>query len=385
MKKLAVLGSTGSIGTQTLDVVKQYPGKFKVTALSCGHNITLFEKQLAEFAPLLACVSEEKDALYLSRKFPDTEFVFGEKGLKTAASESDSQMVVAALLGMVGIGPVLAAVEAGKDIAFANKETLVAGGQLVMDAVRRNNVAFLPVDSEHSAVFQALRAADGNIVHKIILTASGGPFRGFTSELLAGVTKAQALKHPNWSMGAKITVDSATMMNKGLEVIEASWLFGMPADRIEVVVHPQSAIHSAVEFEDGSIIAQIGAPDMRLPIAYALSYPERLPDPGRKFSFFELGTMTFERPDPEVFRCLGLAYRAIEQGGSYPIVLNASNEEAVAAFLADRISFVQIADLVEDAMDHHKNTKITSLDDILDVERTARERVRQHLTEIQGS
>ncbi len=385
MKKLAILGSTGSIGTQTLDVVKKYPDRFEVTALSCGHNITLFEKQLAQFAPELACVSDEKDALELSGKYPGTEFVYGEEGLKTVAAGSDSGMVVAALLGMVGIGPTLAAIEAGKDIAFANKETLVAGGQLVMEAVRRKGVAFLPVDSEHSAVFQALRASDGNSVHKIILTASGGPFRGFTAEKLAGVTKAQALKHPNWSMGAKITIDSATMMNKGLEVIEASWLFGMPASKIEVVVHPQSAIHSAVEFEDGSILAQIGAPDMRLPIAYALSFPERLPDPGRRFSFFDLGTMTFEKPDPKVFRCLGLAYRAIEQGGSYPIVLNAANEEAVAAFLADKISFVQIADLVEEALDHHSVTEITSLDDILEVERASRDSVRRNLIKIQGS
>ena len=376
MKKIAVLGSTGSIGTQTLDVAKQNPEKFDVTALSCGHNIQLFEKQLAQFSPTAACVSDEKDALELSAKFPGTEFVYGRQGLKELASGCDAQMVVGALLGMMGIEPTLAAIKAGKDIAFANKETLVAGGALIMDAVKEHGVQFLPVDSEHSAIFQTLRASDGNPLKKIILTASGGPFRGYTAEQLAGVTKAQALKHPNWSMGAKITIDSATMMNKGLEVIEASWLFGVPAKDIEVVVHPQSAVHSAVEFADGSIIAQIGAPDMRLPIAYALSFPERLESPGKKFSFFDMGTFTFEKPDLSVFRCLALAYRAIEQDGSYPIVLNAANEEAVAAFLADKIGFIQIADCVEYALDMHKAVKIRETEDIFGAERTARESVR---------
>ena len=379
MKKIAVLGSTGSIGTQTLDVVKQNPDKFTVTALSCGHNIRLFEKQLEEFSPEAACVSDEKDAVELSGKFPHTDFVWGRQGLKELAGSCDAQMVVGALLGMMGIEPTLEAIRAGKDIAFANKETLVAGGALIMDAVKEHGVHFLPVDSEHSAIFQALRASDENPLRKIILTASGGPFRGYTADMLSKVTRAQALKHPNWSMGAKITIDSATMMNKGLEVIEASWLFGVPAKDIEVVVHPQSAVHSAVEFSDGSIIAQIGAPDMRLPIAYALSFPERLEAPGKKFSFFDLGTMTFERPDLSVFRCLALAYRAIEQGGSYPIVLNAANEEAVAAFLSDRISFTQIADCVEKALDSHSFTEITSLDDILAVENNARMSVQESI------
>ena len=377
MKKIAVLGSTGSIGTQTLDVAKQNPEKFTVTALSCGHNIELFEKQLAEFSPKAACVSDEKDAIALSEKFPDIEFVFGKQGLKELAAGCDAQMVVGALLGMMGIEPTLEAIKAGKDIAFANKETLVAGGALIMDAVKEYGVQFLPVDSEHSAIFQALRAADGNQLSKIILTASGGPFRGSTADQLAGVTKAQALRHPNWSMGAKITIDSATMMNKGLEVIEASWLFGVPAKDIEVVVHPQSAVHSAVEFKDGSIIAQIGAPDMRLPIAYALSFPERLDSPGRKFSFFDMGTMTFEKPDLTIFRCLALAYRAIEQGGSYPIVLNAANEEAVAAFLKDKISFVQIADCVESALDRHMSSPVRTVDDILEVEAQSRLAVKE--------
>ena len=376
MKKITVLGSTGSIGTQTLEVIRQYRDRFEVTALSCGHNVSLLRKQIKEFAPALVCVANEKDANILASEYPDTEFVFGEEGLITAASKTDAEMVVGALMGMMGIRPTLAAIEAGKDIAFANKETLVAAGSIIMDAVRQKGVSFLPVDSEHSAIFQALQGAAGNPVRKIILTASGGPFRGFSAEQLTKVTKAQALKHPNWNMGAKITIDSATMMNKGLEVIEASWLFSMDPSRIEVVVHPQSAVHSAVEFEDGSIIAQMGAPDMKLPIAYALSYPERLADVGKKLDLFELGTMSFQKPDHKAFRCLALAYRAIKAGKSYPIVLNAANEEAVAAFLADRISFSQIADTVEFALDRHIVTEITSVDDILEVEKESRSAVR---------
>ena len=375
MKKITVLGSTGSIGTQTLEVIRKYRDRFEVTALSCGHNVSLLMKQIEEFRPELVCVATEEDSKALAAEYPDTKFVFGEEGLIAAASQTDADMVVGALLGMMGIRPTLAAIEAGKDIAFANKETLVAGGALIMDAVRRKGVNFLPVDSEHSAIFQALQGAAGNPVKKIILTASGGPFRGYSAEQLAKVTKAQALNHPNWNMGAKITIDSATMMNKGLEVIEAFWLFGVDPSKIEVVVHPQSAVHSAVEFEDGSIIAQMGAPDMKLPIAYALSYPERLADVRKKLDLFELGTMSFEKPDPEVFRCLALAYRAIEAGRSYPIVLNAANEEAVAAFLKDSIGFTQIADTIEYALDRHNVTELTSLEDILEVEKDSRKAV----------
>ena len=379
MKKIAVLGSTGSIGTQTLDVIRQYRSIFEVTALACGHNVSLLRKQIEEFRPALVCTASEEDAKTLAFEFPGTEFVSGEEGLVAAAAQTDADMVVGALLGMMGIRPTLAAIEAGKDIAFANKETLVAGGALIMDAVRRKGVSFLPVDSEHSAIFQALQGAAGNPLRKIILTASGGPFRGYSRKQLENVTKAQALKHPNWSMGAKITIDSATMMNKGLEVIEASWLFNTDPSRIEVVVHPQSAVHSAVEFEDGSVIAQLGATDMKLPIAYALSYPERLADVGKKLDLFGLGTMSFEKPDLSVFRCLALAYRAIEAGQSYPVVLNAANEEAVAAFLNDRIRFTQIADTVEYALDRHIVTKTTSVDDILGIEKASRMAVRQYL------
>ena len=382
MKNIAVLGSTGSIGTQTLEVVRKYPDRFRISALSCGCNIDSLRRQIEEFSPEAVCVAEESHASLLRAEFAGLTVFSGEEGLCTLAAENSAETVVNGLLGMMGIKPTLAAIEAGKNIAFANKETLVAGGALVMEAVKRKGVQFLPVDSEHSAIFQALRAADGNPVRKIILTASGGPFRGYSREQLEQVTLDMALKHPNWSMGAKITVDSATMMNKGLEIIEASWLFGVEPKDIEVVVHPQSAVHSAVEFADGSIMAQIGAPDMRLPIAYALSYPERLETPGRRFSFTDLGSLTFEKPDPETFKCLKLAYQAIEKGGSYPAVLNCANEEAVAAFLNGNIRFVQIADCVEHALAQHGGADIRSVDDILEVEKESRTAVRLYINKL---
>ena len=382
MKNIAVLGSTGSIGTQTLEVVRKYPDRFRISALSCGRSLELLRRQIAEFSPEAVCVAEESDASLLRAEFAGLTVFCGTEGLCILAEQNSAETVVNGLLGMMGIQPTLAAIEAGKNIAFANKETLVAGGALVMEAVKRKGVEFLPVDSEHSAIFQALRAADGNPVRRIILTASGGPFRGYSREQLEKVTLEMALKHPNWSMGAKITVDSATMMNKGLEIIEASWLFGVSAKDIEVVVHPQSAVHSAVEFADGSVIAQIGAPDMRLPIAYALSYPERLEEPGKRFSFTDLAAMTFEKPDPETFRCLGLAYGAIEKGGSYPAVLNCANEEAVAAFLGGKIRFVQIADCVEHALERHKGADIRSVDEILDVEIESRDSVRSYINKL---
>ena len=384
MKKLTILGSTGSIGTQTLEIVRDHREEFEVCALTCGHNISLFRKQLEEFRPAFAVCAEEKDARELAGEFPFTEFAFGMDGICTAAAFAGSDMTVNALLGMMGIKPTLEAVKAGKDIAFANKETLVAGGELIMDAVREKGVAFLPVDSEHSAIFQCLQGAAGNRIKKILLTASGGPFRGYTYEQLKGVTKAQALRHPNWSMGAKITVDSATMMNKGLEIIEAQRLFSVSPKDIQVVVHPESAVHSAVEFEDGSVIAQIGRPDMKIPIAYALSYPERLGHVGESIDLFSLGAMHFEKPDPGVFRCLGLAMTAIEKGGSYTIVLNAANEEAVAAFLSDRISFVQIADAVEAAMDRHVKRDIRDIEDIFETEKTARTDVLGYIRGIEN-
>ena len=285
------------------------------------------------------------------------------------------------MVGMIGIRPTYEALLAGKDIAFANKETLVAAGEIIMSAVKEKGAAFLPVDSEHSAIFQCLQGAAGNPVRKLILTASGGPFRGYSQGQLESVSPAQALRHPNWSMGAKITIDSATMMNKGLEIIEASWLFGIPAEDIEVVVHPQSAVHSAVEFMDGAVIAQIGSPDMKIPIAYALSYPKRLPEAGRPFSFTELGSMTFEKPDHETFRCLALAYEAIARGGSCPAVMNAANEAAVAAFLSERIGFTDIPRIVESCMDADPCEAADSIDAILEKERLTRERAERIIEE----
>ena len=379
MKNLSVLGSTGSIGTQTLDIVRKHKDEFNVIALSCGHNISLFKEQLKEFAPRFAVCAEKSDMEELGKAFPGIEFSFGLDGICTAASLEGADMVVNSLLGMMGIKPTYEAICAGKNIAFANKETLVAGGDFIMDAVKKKGIAFLPVDSEHSAIFQCLQGAGCNKLKKILLTASGGPFRGYTAEQLKSVTKEQALKHPNWSMGAKITIDSATMMNKGLEIIEACRLFDVSAKAIEVVVHPESAIHSAIEFEDGSIIAQIGRPDMRIPIAYALSYPKRLSNVGESLDLFKLSAMHFEKPDTEVFKCLSLAMKAIEYGGSYTIVLNAANEEAVAAFLNDKINFVQIGDAVEEALQRHVIKEISSVDDILEVEKTARNAVLEYI------
>ena len=381
MKDICVLGSTGSIGTQTLDIAAAYPDSLRVEAMSCGRNTELFREQLRRFKPRLAAAALEEDALELSREFPDIQFYSGIDGISRMARESESSIVVNSLLGMIGIRPTYEALLAGKDIAFANKETLVAAGEIIMSAVKEKGAAFLPVDSEHSAIFQCLQGAAGNPVRKLILTASGGPFRGYSQGQLESVSPAQALRHPNWSMGAKITIDSATMMNKGLEIIEASWLFGIPAEDIEVVVHPQSAVHSAVEFMDGAVIAQIGSPDMKIPIAYALSYPKRLPEAGRPFSFTELGSMTFEKPDPETFRCLALAYEAIARGGSCPAVMNAANEAAVAAFLSERIGFTDIPRIVERCMDADPCEAADSIDAILEKERLTRERAERIIEE----
>lgn len=382
MKKITILGSTGSIGTQTLDLVSRNPEDFSVACLTAGHNIDLFRSQLQKFNPRYAVVAESSDALQLSREFPKIGFGYGMNGLITAASMIKSDMVVNSLLGMMGIRPTYEAIRAGKNIAFANKETLVAAGALIMNAVKENGAAFLPVDSEHSAIFQSLQGSAGNPVHKILLTASGGPFRGYTKEQLQQVTLKQALNHPRWSMGAKITVDSATMMNKGLEIIEASWLFDMPAEKIEVLVHPESVLHSAVEFEDGSVIGQLGAADMRIPIAYALQYPGRVKDAGKRLDLTQIGTLHFEKPDPQVFRCLGLAYKAIEAGSSYPACMNAANEEANAAFLAEKISFVQIADVVEQCMNEHQPCEFTSIDQVEEMEQQVRARAREIISRL---
>lgn len=379
MKRISILGSTGSIGTQTLDVIRTHSDEFSVVGLSCGHNIDLFRDQLAEFKPLFAACADEKDAAILSKEFPKIHFESKMTGLCNCASLFDADMVVNSLLGMMGIRPTFAAINAKKDIAFANKETLVAGGKLLTNEVKAKGIKLLPVDSEHSAIFQSLEGHKNAKINKILLTASGGPFRGYTKEQIALVTKEQALKHPNWNMGAKITIDSATMMNKGLEIIEAAHLFDVDADMIEVYVHPESVLHSAVEFTDGAIIGQMGVPDMRVPIAYALSYPNRLSNIAKSVNLFELKALHFEKPDPEVFRCLGLALKAIKSGHPYQIAMNAANEEAVAAFLKDKINFVQIADVIEETLMAKSWGEIKTVDDIFETEKCARDLAKGYI------
>ena len=379
MKKITVLGSTGSIGTQSLEVIKAHPDRFRVEALTCGKNKKKLEEQIEKFRPAFAVTEREEDAHDLMRKFPRTEFSWGEKGLIEAA-EGGCDMVLNALMGMRGLAPTYAAIQAGKDIALANKETLVAGGELVMDAAAKAGVKLLPVDSEHSAIFQCLEGNQNRPVKKILLTASGGPFRGYTKKQLENVTLAQALKHPKWNMGAKITIDSATMMNKGLEVIEARWLFDVEAEKIQILVHPQSIVHSAVEFMDNSVIAQLGVPDMRIPISLALGYPDRLKNGERELDFFGEGSnLTFEKPNPEVFGCISLAYEAIARGGSCPAVMNAANEVLVAAFLEEKIRFVDIEKTLACILDAHKTAYNLDLEGILEIDKETRKLTREIL------
>ena len=379
MKKITVLGSTGSIGTQSLEVIKAHPDRFRVEALICGKNKKKLEEQIEKFRPAFAVTEREEDAHDLMRKFPRTEFSWGEKGLIEAA-EGGCDMVLNALMGMRGLAPTYAAIQAGKDIALANKETLVAGGELVMDAAAKAGVKLLPVDSEHSAIFQCLEGNQNRPVKKILLTASGGPFRGYTKEQLENVTLAQALKHPKWNMGAKITIDSATMMNKGLEVIEARWLFDVEAEKIQILVHPQSIVHSAVEFMDNSVIAQLGVPDMRIPISLALGYPDRLKNGERELDFFGEGSnLTFEKPNPEVFGCISLAYEAIARGGSCPAVMNAANEVLVAAFLEEKIRFVDIEKTLAHILDAHNTAYNLDLEGILEIDKETRKLTREIL------
>ena len=378
MKKITVLGSTGSIGTQSLEVIKAHPDRFRVEALTCGKNKKKLEEQIEKFRPAFAVTEREEDAHYLMRKFPRTEFSWGEKGLIEAA-EGGCDMVLNALMGMRGLAPTYAAIQAGKDIALANKETLVAGGELVMDAAAKAGVKLLPVDSEHSAIFQCLEGNQNRPVKKILLTASGGPFRGYTKEQLENVTLAQALKHPKWNMGAKITIDSATMMNKGLEVIEARWLFDFEPERIKVVVHPESIVHSAVEFEDGAVIAQLGSADMRTPIAYSLGWPERLDGCAKRLSLAEIGRLTFEEPDTKTFPLLQAAYDALAAGGGATIVLNAANEIAVEAFLEGRIGFTDIFSTVRGMMDSIAAPLPGSVDEIIELDCAVRAKTRERL------
>lgn len=371
MKNIAILGSTGSIGTQTLDIVDGSDRELNVVALSAGRNIKLIEEQTRKYRPELICVHNEDDAAELAVRLKDIDvkIVHGMDGLIEVASYPKSDMLVTAIVGMVGLRPTIAAIKAKKTICLANKETLVTAGHIIMPLAKECGVDILPVDSEHSAVFQCLQGEQSKEVEKIILTASGGPFRGMSLDELKNVTLAQALKHPNWSMGKKITIDSATMVNKGLEVIEAKWLFGVESDRIEVIVHPQSIIHSMVEFKDGGIKAQLGTPDMRLPIQYAITYPNRLPiKNSKKLSFKECSRLDFEEPDMEAFKGLKLAFTALERGGNSAVMYNASNEYLVAQFLQEKISFLDISKYIEYAMDKGTFIENPTVDDILNTE-----------------
>lgn len=374
MKKLSLLGSTGSIGTQTLDVVR-HQQDIEVAALAAGSNIDRLEAQIREFKPKIAAVWDEARAKELKIRTSDlpVHIASGMSGLIEAAVCEDADMVLTAVVGMIGIQPTIEAIRAGKDIALANKETLVCAGHLIMPMADAYNVKILPVDSEHSAIFQSLQGNAGNKIKKILLTASGGPFRGKKKKDLEHVRVEDALKHPNWVMGRKITIDSATMVNKGLEVMEAKWLFGTDLGQIQVVVHPQSVIHSAVEYEDGAVMAQLGTPDMRLPIQYALFYPQRRPLNSKPLDLFRLGTMTFEAPDMETFEGLALAYKAAAQGGLMPTVFNAANERAVALFLDGKIRFLEIPEMISTAMSAVKNKENPTVDQILEAEAAAYE------------
>ena len=379
MKRISILGSTGSIGTQALEVIADNRDKFTVAALSCAKSIELLCAQIEEFRPQAVCVDREEDAKLIADKYPGIEVYHGMEGLNAIASMEDCDMVLNSLMGRRGLEPTMAAIEAGKDIAFANKETLVVGGELVMDAVKRKGVKLLPVDSEHSAIFQSLQGNEHNEIRRILLTASGGPFRGYSLEQLENVTLAQALKHPNWSMGSKITIDSASMMNKGLEIIEAKWLFDVPVDNIQVVVHPQSILHSAVEYMDGSVVGQMGLPDMKVPIAYAFSYPDRLDlsTINESLDLFALKEgMTFYPVDREVFRTVEMAYEACRRGGSYPVVLNGANEVLVDLFLHEKIRFIDIQNTLVKIMEEHDPEVGLDLEGVLDVDRRIREKVR---------
>ncbi len=369
MKKIAILGSTGSIGTQTLDIVRTN-ADLQVLALAAGSNVERMEEQVREFKPMLAVMWSEKAAKDLRKRIKDLDVkvLWGMDGLTEAAVLPEVEVLVTAIVGMIGIRPTIAAIEAGKTIALANKETLVCAGHLIMPLAKEKGVSILPVDSEHSAIFQSMNGEPKNRIEKLLLTASGGPFRGKTREELVNVRPEDALKHPNWSMGRKITIDSSTLVNKGLEVIEAKWLFDVALSQIQVVVHPQSVIHSMVEYADGGIMAQLGTPDMRLPIQYALFYPDRRPMAGKRLDFYELSQITFEKPDTENFKGLALAYRAAEAGGSMPTVFNAANEKAVNLFLEGKISYLQIAEIIEACMEQSRVIANPDVNQILETE-----------------
>lgn len=375
-KKIALLGSTGSIGTQALDVIKNNPDRYQVSVLSCAESIDLLEKQIEEFHPEAVVTKHEKDALALSKKYRSIEFSWGKQGLTDGAKLASNDLVLNSLVGMQGLVPTYEAIRAGKSIALANKETLVAGGDIIMSAAAEYGVSVLPVDSEHSAVFQSLQGNENNRIKKIILTASGGPFRGYSEEMLSRVKVSDALKHPNWSMGKKITIDSATMINKGLEVIEAHHLFNVPGEKIEVVVHPQSIIHSMVEYDDRAVMAQLGLADMRVPIAYAFSYPDRIELTEKSLDLTELGSLTFEKPDMNVFKGLRIAYEALKTGGGAPCAFNAANEELVGMFLEGKIGFTDIHNNVERIMEEYAPVPADSIEQILELDAEIRRKVK---------
>ena len=370
MKKIAILGSTGSIGTQTLEIVRNNED-LKVVAMAAGRNVELMEKQVREFRPDFVCMQTPEAASDLKQRLADMEGIrvtCGMEGLLEVATHPQSQVLVTGIVGMIGIRPTIAAIEAGKDIALANKETLVTAGHIIMPLAAKHGVSILPVDSEHSAIFQSMNGEPKNRISKILLTASGGPFRGKKRTELESMTVEDALKHPNWSMGKKVTIDSASLCNKGLEVMEAKWLFDVELDQIQVVIQPQSIIHSMVEYVDGGIMAQLGTPDMKLPIQYALFYPDRRPMGGKRVDFFELGQLTFEAPDMETFTGLKLALQAARTQGSIPTVFNAANEKAVALFLDKKIRFLQIPEIIGMSMEHHHNIENPTVEQILETE-----------------
>lgn len=376
MKRITILGSTGSIGTQTLDVVRKNKDKFEVVAISANSSVDLLLEQILEFNPKYVAVYNEESANKLKNMIPnniDIQVLSSMEGLVKICQLKEVDIVLTAVVGMIGLVPTMAAIKAKKTIALANKETLVTAGEIVMEEAKKNNVDILPVDSEHSAIFQCLNGERKKDVEKIILTASGGPFRGKSKEELINVTKNQALKHPNWDMGRKISIDSSTLMNKGLEVIEAKWLFDVDVEDIDIVVHPQSIIHSMVSFKDSSVMAQLGCPDMRLPIEYALTYPGRFETDFERLDLAKIATLTFEKPDMETFPCLQLAFKVLKLGGTYPTVLNAANEVLVNEFLDDKIGFYDIPYYIERSLEQHNNRSNPTLEDILEVDKETRE------------
>ena len=375
-KKVSVLGSTGSIGTQALEVCEKHG--MEITALAAHSSIDLLEEQTRKYAPGYVCIYSEEKYGELKQRLADTpvKVLCGMEGLCTIAALEESDIVLNSVVGMVGLLPTLTAINAGKDLALANKETLVAGGELVMKAAAEKGVKIYPVDSEHSAVFQCLQGNKRSQLSKMILTASGGPFFGYSYDQLRNVTKADALHHPNWDMGSKITIDSATLMNKGLEFIEAKWLFDLRPDQIEIVVHRQSVVHSAVEYNDYSVIAQLGVPDMKIPIQYALLYPDRMECPTKRLSLTDYGTLTFQQPDYETFKCLSTAIEGIKRGGAYPCLINSANEEAVKAFLHDEIPFIEIGEIVSSVLDRFPQSSIGCYEDVMKADKAAREYVR---------